>query len=281
MSEILKLKNVSKSYEGFKLDNINLTLDSGFIMGLIGPNGSGKSTTIKLILNLIKPDNGNIEVFGKKYPDNEKEIKNDIGFVLDQNHFYNHLTIHKMAKVIAPFYDRWSFESFYEYVDRFSLPVDKKIEVLSKGMKMKTSLAIALSHDAKLLLMDEPTSGLDPVVRDEFISILSELMLDERKSVIFSTHITSDLDKIADYIVFLKDGKVVLNQTKMDILENYSVVKGSKDILDQITPLLIGTRIHEYGFDALTSKKRELRNIEGIVLEKASLDDIVVYNTRR
>lgn len=197
MEKILEIKNVSKQYDDFSLKNINISLDRGYVMGFIGPNGAGKSTTIKLIMNLIKKDSGQIKVFGLDHEKDEMKIKEKIGFVYDENHFYEELTVHEMKNMIRPFYKRWDEKLFAKYVKEFKLPIKKTIKHLSKGMKMKFSLAVALSHHAELLIMDEPTSGLDPLIRSELLDILRILIEDENKAVFFSTHITSDLEKIA------------------------------------------------------------------------------------
>ena len=192
MEKILELTNVSKHYKDFSLKNINLSLARGFVMGFVGPNGAGKSTTIKLIMNLIQKDSGSIKIFGLDYEKDEIKIKEKIGFVYDENHFYDDLTVEEMKNIIRPFYKNWDEAMFSKYVKEFQLPLNKQIKHLSKGMKMKFSLSIALSHHAELLIMDEPTSGLDPIIRSELLSILRTLMEDENKSVFFSTHITSD-----------------------------------------------------------------------------------------
>lgn len=196
MENILEVTNLTKHYPGFSLNNVSFTLKRGFIMGFIGPNGAGKSTTIKLIMNLMKKDKGNIHLFGLDHLKHELEVKERIGFVYDENVFYEELTVKEMKNIIRPFYRRWNEETFQYYVKQFDLPLTKQIKHLSKGMKMKLSLAIALSHEAELLIMDEPTSGLDPIVRSEILDILQHIMEDERKGVFFSSHITSDLDKI-------------------------------------------------------------------------------------
>ncbi len=217
------------------MENINLKLDRGYIMGFIGPNGSGKSTTIKLIMNLIKKDDGDIKIFGMDNIKHEKEVKERIGFVYDENYFYDHVNIETMKKIIAPFYKGWDDKIFYKYLKSFDLDPKKKIKNLSKGMKMKFSLALALSHNAELIIMDEPTAGLDPVFRREILDILYDLIQDENKSVFFSTHITTDLEKIADYITFINKGKLVFSQNKDEIMEKYTLVKGGLDFLNEET----------------------------------------------
>lgn len=284
MEPILEIKNLRKNFNTFCINNINLTLERGYIMGFIGPNGAGKSTTIKLIMNLMRKDGGEINVFGKDNVKHEIEIKNKIGFVLDENHFYEEITITEMKNIIAPFYKQWDDKLFAKYAKDFQLPPSKKIKELSKGMKMKFSLAVALSHNAELLIMDEPTSGLDPVIRSELLDILTELIQDENKGIFFSTHITSDLDKIADYITFIDNGEIVLNETKDDLLENYGIVKGPKELTGLIDARnLIGVRENRYGFEALVRNKNEvIRSCKGKgMMEKPTLEDVMVYFTRR
>ncbi|MEZ2716456.1 ABC transporter ATP-binding protein [Niallia circulans] len=279
----LELINVSKSRQGFSLDKINITLKKGFIMGFIGPNGAGKSTTIKLIMNLIKKDSGMIKVFGLDNEKHSMKIKERIGFVYDDNHFYEELTIKEMKNIIRPFYSQWEESTFLKYVKDFSLPMDKKINELSKGMKMKFSLAIALSHQAELLIMDEPTSGLDPLVRTELLDVLQTLIQDENKAIFFSTHITSDLDKIADYITLINNGQIILSKTKDELLEEYTMVKG-KDSTQIINDKnLIGLKSNDFGFEALCKNKEEVRKQFGnsYFYEKPTLEDIMVFYTRR
>lgn len=284
MEPVLEIRNLRKKFRDFSLDDISITLDRGFIMGFIGPNGAGKSTTIKLILNLMKRDSGEIKIFGKDNIKHEIDVKNKIGFVLDENYFYDEVTVSEMKNIISPFYRKWDDNAFDKYIKQFDLPPKKKIKDLSKGMKMKFSLAIALSHHAELLIMDEPTSGLDPVVRSELLDILSDLMQDENKGVFFSTHITSDLDKIADYIVFINNGRLVLNTTKDDIRDNYGLVKGPKGLVSKNDiNKFIGIRENDFGFEALVMDKSEVKKAyrENVVIEKPTLEDIMVYYTRR
>jgi ABC-2 type transport system ATP-binding protein len=284
MTPLLEIKNLRKNYTAFSLKDISFTLERGFIMGFIGPNGAGKSTTIKLILNLIKKDGGEIKIFGKDNIKNEREVKNKIGFVLDESYYYEDVTLLEMKNIVAPFYKEWDDEAFHRHLKNFNLPAEKKIKELSKGMKMKYSLAIALSHHADLLIMDEPTSGLDPLVRSELLDILTELIQDENKGVLFSTHITSDLDKVADYVALIRDGEIVLNDSKDDILERHGLVKGPKEILKQLdSDNVIGVRENRYGFEALVrDKNRVLKRFkEGVMTEKPTLDDILIYYTGR
>lgn len=284
MENILEVKNLRKDFKDFSLKNISFSLERGFIMGFIGPNGAGKSTTIKLIMNLLKRDAGEIKVFGLGNIKDEMKVKNKIGFVYDENYFYEELTVNEMKRVIAPFYKEWDDRGFKKYIKDFNLPEEKKIKELSKGMKMKFSLAIALSHDAQLLIMDEPTSGLDPIVRSELLDILSYIMQDEKKGVFFSTHITSDLDKIADYVTLLNNGEIVLSRPKDEILDNYGLVKGGNELLDRDTlKNFIGVKENQFGFEGLVKDKNQVKKIfkEKIVVERPSLEDVMLYYTRR
>lgn len=284
MENILEIKNLRKEYKDFTLKDINFTLPRGFVMGFIGPNGAGKSTTIKLIMNLIKKNSGEINILGMDNVKQEKQIKEKIGFVYDENYFYEELSIKSMAGIIASFYKNWDEKTFEKYIKQFGLNKDKKIKDLSKGMKMKFSLAIALSHKAELIIMDEPTSGLDPVFRSEILDILYSLIQDENISIFFSTHITTDLEKIADYITFLNNGSIEFSDEKDSIMDRYSIVKGSKDLLDRDTKKeFIKVRENSYGFEALTNNVQRVKSLfrDKVVIERASLEDIMVFSVKR
>lgn len=284
MENILEIANLRKEYQDFTLNNISFNLKRGYIMGFIGPNGAGKSTTIKLIMNLIKRDRGEIKVFGLDNIENEVEIKQRIGFVYDENYYYEELTINEIKRIIAPFYRNWDESIFQKYIKEFELSLKKKIKDLSKGMKMKFSLAIALAHNADLIIMDEPTSGLDPIFRNEILDILANLLQDENKGVLFSTHITSDLDKVADYITFINKGNIVFSKSRDEIMDNYAVVKGNKELIDQDTRKeFLGLRKNKFGFAALTDNVAQIKKIfpeESLIVEKASLEDIMLYTVR-
>lgn len=276
---ILKVEDLCKTYKDFSLDNISFSLEKGYVMGFIGTNGAGKSSTIKLIMNMIKKDSGTIEVFGKDNLKHEVELKNRIGFVYDENIYFEDFTIGAMKNLICPFYSKWDDKQFYKYIKEFDLDPKKKIKKLSKGMKTKFSLAVALSHNAELIIMDEPTAGLDPVFRRELLEILHYIMEDENKGMFFSTHITGDLDKIADYITFINDGKIVFSESKEKIDEMYFIVKGPRECVDEhIKKLLIGYKENSFGFEGLTNNSKVIKEILGekIILEKASLEDIMI-----
>jgi ABC-2 type transport system ATP-binding protein len=283
VANILEVNNLSKKFKGFHLDNVSFSIPYGYVMGFIGPNGAGKTTTIKLIMNLLNKDGGEIRVFGRDHQDFEKEIKQKIGFVYEECCYYEDLSVTEMKRVIAPFYRDWDEPVFQRYQSRFGLPAGKKIKELSRGMKTKFSLAVALSHHADLIILDEPTSGLDPVFRDEFLEILRELMQDEAKGVLFSTHITPDLDKIADYICFIDKGSIVFCDDKDEILNKYNIVKGGKDLLTEETrSLFISIRESEFGFQALCGDTARIKSQLGdrVIVEKAGLDDIMLYTIR-
>ena len=256
MGPILEIKGLKKEFKDFSLKGIDITLEKGYIMGFVGPNGAGKTTTIKLMMNLLRKDSGKIKIFGMDHVKYEQEIKNRIGFVYDENNYYEELTVSEMKWVVAPFYKTWNEESFQKYINEFQLPVKKKIKDLSKGMKMKFSLTMALSHNADLLIMDEPTSGLDPLVRSELLEILTQIIQDEKKAVFFSTHITSDLDRIADYVTLIHEGQIVLSLEKDELLNNYGLIKGSKDVLNKDSRKdFINVKENQFGFKAVKDKK--------------------------
>ena len=280
---MLEIKSLNKKFNTFELKNVSFELKPGYIMGFIGPNGAGKSTVIKLIMNLLKKDSGEIKIFDKDNVKNEKQIKDRIGFVYDESYFYEDLSLKQMKKIIAPFYSKWSDETFCNYIAKFNLDEKMKIKNLSKGMKMKYSLALALSHDADLIIMDEPTSGLDPIFRREMLDILYDIIQDENKSVFFSTHITTDLEKIADYITFIDDGEVVFSKSKEEILEEYKLIKGNGELIDSdIKKEFIGIRVTDVGFEALSNDVKKIQKLFGdqIIIEKATLEDIMYFTIK-
>lgn len=280
VENILEIRNLSKNYSNFKLENVSFNIEKGYIMGFIGPNGSGKTTTIKLIMNLIKRNSGEIKVFGLDNIHHEKEIKNRIGFVYDESNYYDNLSIKDNAKLIADFYEKWNWSVFNKYLSVFGLDDKQKIKELSKGMKTKFALATALSHEAELLLMDEPTSGLDPVSRQEIINILQEYIEDGNKSVLFSTHIISDIEKMADYVTFINKGNIVFSDEKLKIEDEYRIVKGGLDVLDSsLSADLIKIKKNKYGFSGITKDYIKIQNKYGskIVIDKPNIEEIMLY----
>ena len=283
MPNVLEIENLNKDYGDFKLKDVSFALPQGYIMGLIGPNGAGKTTIIKLILNLLRRDEGQIKVFGLDNVNDEVAVKSRIGFVHDTPFFNELLTLKSIKATVAPFYKDWDDKLFYRLLREFDLPVRKPFRMLSRGMKMKFALAVAFSHHADFIILDEPTSGLDPVFRRELLARLSALLQDEKKSVLFSTHITSDLERIADYITFIHNGRIVFSKARDEVLEKWAVVKAGNDLLNEnIRTFFKGIRIREFGFEALTSDAAEARRrfAGNAVIEKASLEDIMFYMTR-
>lgn len=279
MQNALEIKGLCKEYPGFALKDISFRLPSGYIMGLIGPNGAGKTTIIKLILNMIERQAGEITVFGLDNIEHEAAIKSRIGFVHEEPRYYGYLKAREIDSLFARFYTSWDKESFSRLCEEFSIPGNKRISTLSRGTKMKLSLALALAHNADLLLMDEPTTGLDPVFRREFLMKLSQLIQDENKAVLFSTHITSDLERTTDFITYIQNGKMLFSTTKDELFEKWAVVKGGNDILNPETEkLFLGIRKSEVGFKALTSNKEHLRHTfsgKDFLLEKPSLEELM------
>ncbi|MGY0694553.1 ABC transporter ATP-binding protein [Virgibacillus sp. FSP13] len=280
MENVVELKNVTKKFKDFSVKNIDLQVKQGFVTGFIGANGAGKSTTIKMMMNLLKPDVGEVKLFGLDYTTHEKAIKERIGFVYDGNVFFEGLNLKDIKRIVAPAYKHWDDTLFYQYVEQFELPLNKAMKTFSKGMQMKASLAIALSHYAELIIMDEPTAGLDPIFRRELLDLLQELMIDGNRTIFFSTHITTDLDRIADYIAFIQRGEIVFNQSIHDVAENYALVKGRMDLLDRDTEKAF-VHIHRAptGFEALTDNIKAVKNIfeDTVIIERASLEDIMYY----
>ncbi|MDR0992258.1 MAG: ABC transporter ATP-binding protein [Ruminococcus sp.] len=266
MNNILEVKEIVKKYPDFLLDNISFTLPRGYIMGFIGSNGAGKTTTIKAILGIIKTDSGEISA-----PPNDK-----IGIVMDTPFYIDEWTSVDTEKAIAPFYSRWNSETFTGYLKKFNLDPKKKIKDMSRGMKVKIQIAAALSHDAELLILDEPTSGLDPVARDEVCDILRDFVSDEKKSVLFSTHITTDLEKTADFITFIGGGKLLYTGEKDGLLEKYVRVSGGlSDISAEQKKQIIGYREHSTGFEGMMlSSEKSPKNV---LRDPVSLDEIIVF----
>lgn len=278
MSNVLEVNRLKKDYGAFKLNDVSFSLQEGCITGFIGVNGAGKTTTIKSILGLVLKDGGSVKLFGKEISKNEQELKNHIGVVLDEGCFYEEMTLKEMKNVIAPAYTNWDEKIFRNYINRFDLNIKQKISTLSKGMKMKYSIALALSHHADLLIMDEPTSGLDPLIRSEILDIVLEFIKEEGKSVFFSTHITSDLDKIADVLILIDKGEILLNEEKDLILDTYGVVKGDSNLLnDENRKLFLNIKESRYNFEAITNRKNDVhRYMNGVIIERPTIEDIML-----
>ena len=235
MSEnILEVKGLTKDYGDFVLDKLTFTVPKGVIMGLIGENGAGKSTTINCILNEISKTDGNIEIFGKDYLSEEIEIKDKIGVVFDENHFPDIFTPNEIGTYMSGIYSKWERNTYVNYLSKFELPADKRVKDFSKGMKVKLAFAVALSHKAELLILDEATSGLDPIIRDDILDILIDFVQDENHSVLVSSHIISDLEKVADYITFIHKGKLVFTHSKDELVDNYGEMSCGAVVFDNL-----------------------------------------------
>ncbi len=280
MGLVLKLKDVTKRFRGFTLDTVSFGFPAGYIMGLVGPNGSGKTTIIKLIMNLLTADGGEIELFGLNSIEHELEVKQKIGFVYDESPFFEDLTMRDMTRIISPFYKNWDQNIYRDYMKRFNLLDNQKIKTLSKGMKMKYALVVALSHDAELLILDEPTSGLDPLIRNELLDILSEVIQDGNCSILFSTHITSDLDRLADYVTLINGGDLVFSKSREDLQQDYALISGESSLLGtELRTHLVGYKENQFGFEGLVRQKHELRVLmaDKAVLSTPTIEDIMVY----
>lgn len=277
---IVECKNIVKNRKDFSIHNLNIAIPQGYITGFIGPNGSGKTTTIQLIMNILNVDEGEIKLFGEEHTNHH--LKQKIGFVYDDLYMYEEFNIKKMKSLTAPLYDTWNEELFLTYLHAFDLPLKKKIKHFSKGMKMKCSLLFALSHEPEFIIMDEPTSGLDPIFRREILELLQELMVRENQTIFLSTHITTDLDRIADYIIFIDQGKIMFQKSLEEIREEFHLIKGNLKHLDADThQLFIGVRETNLGFSALFQGDVDIFSecTADLIIEQASLEDIMYYMT--
>ncbi len=279
----IEIKKITKKYDGFTLDDLSFNVPKGSIMGFVGQNGAGKSTTINTILNIIKPDEGEIKIFGLDHIKDEIEIKKSISAVFDELPFHEELNAKQLNAVLGNFFPQWSKETFQSYLDKFALPSKKKFAKFSKGMKMKVQIAAALSHNAKLLIMDEATTGLDPVVRNEILDIFLEYLQDEDHSILMSSHITSDLEKIADSVTFIDKGKLLLTGYKDDILAVHGLIKCSKsDYAELDKNDIISARINDYSVEALVNDKEKcLKKYSGAVIDPTTLEEIMLYYVNR
>jgi len=283
MDNALEIEGVCKSYKDFALNEVAFRLPRGYIMGLIGPNGAGKTTLIKLILNLIRRDGGSIRVFGLDNLTHEAEIKSRIGFVPDEPRLHEDVTLENLKSATAPLYPHWDEGRFRTLASEFGLPLRKKFKALSHGTRTRFMLAQALCHGAELVLLDEPTTGLDPVFRRKLLDMLAGVLQDERVSILYSTHITSDLERAADFVTFLRNGRVVFSSPKDEVIGSWGVVKGGRELLNAETRAFFeGVRVREHGFEGLTSRVHEARHLFGdrAVINPASLDDIMVLMGR-
>ncbi len=275
----IEINKLVKKYDGFTLGELDLKLPKGSIMGFVGQNGAGKSTTIKSILNIVRRDSGDIKIFGMDNVENEKQIKEDIAVVFDTFPFHDTLNAATLDKILKRVYRKWNSSTFLKYLEQFNLPLKKKFGQFSKGMKMKLQIAVSLSHDARLLIMDEATSGLDPVVRSEMLDVFMEYMQNEENSILMSSHITSDLERIADSIAFIHNGKIIMSGYKDDILEKHGIIKCSKDMLSCIAEDdIVSARISDFDVSVMIRDREKCtQKYSGALIENVTLDDIMLF----
>lgn len=271
----LVVTELRKEYPGFTLDSVSLTIPQGYIMGFVGENGAGKTTTIRSILNVINRDGGSIKIFGKDIDVHELEIKHEIGYVSGDT-FYPKKKLRDIARVYKRFFRHWDQAVYSSYLRKFNLDENKKLEELSKGMAMKFSIALALSHHARLLILDEPTSGLDPVARDTLLEVFQTLVEEAEVSILYSTHITSDLEKCADFITMIQGGRIIESAQKDDLIEKYRLVQGPPEALAGLRDRTIAAKSNAFGVTALV-ENRGIEGNSGLNIARPTLDDIIIY----
>lgn len=279
----IEIRNLQKNYKNFSLTIDKLDIPEGYITGFIGPNGSGKTTTIKSLLGMVKPDSGEIKILNADI-NKDTKTKEDIAYVGDESGFLEESKLSNLHKIISKFYSNWDEELYKKYINKFQIDESKNYKDLSKGQKKQFELIIALSHHPKLLIMDEPTSSLDPIIRNEFLELIQDHMEMDNMTVFYSTHITTDLDKSADYIVMIYKGKILLKGEKDEILDNHVIVKSKKDLIDaSIKKDFISLKEYDFGFEGLISNRKKAYELFGneAIYEKCTLEDILLYYTRR
>lgn len=277
MKNIIEVKNLVKKYKnGFELNIPKLSIPSGLIIGLIGENGVGKTTFIKSFLNIIKIDSGDIKIFNSDY--HNESIKEDIGVVLDESFFPEILNASDIDKIMSSIYSKWDSKLYYKYINEFNLPIDKQIKEMSKGMKKKLEIITALSHQPKLLILDEPTSGLDPVVRSEILDLFLKFVSDEEHTILLSTHITSDLEQIADQIVFINKGTIILNENKDEIIDNYGILKCDENLFNKLDKKeVLRYRKNKYSYEVLIKEKNAVRKkYKNSIVDNITLDNLML-----
>lgn len=279
MEYVLELKDVSKDYEDFRLERISFSVPKGCICGFIGQNGAGKTTTISLILDIIKKDGGSIAVFGQDMEAQGAALKEKIGVVFDEMGFHEFLTANEINSIMKNIYQNWREEVFFDYLKRFSLPKKKRCGSFSRGMRMKLQIAVALSHEAELLIMDEPTSGLDPIVRNEILQIFQEFVMEENHTILLSSHITGDLERIADMVTFIDHGKIILSGDKNELLERHGLIKCKKEEFNHIDPEdIVSYRQSAFCTEVLVPDRAKCaRKYRGMVMERTTLEEIMIF----
>ena len=279
MENVIEIENLCKSYDGFSLDNVSLCVPAGSITGFIGQNGAGKTTTIYSLLNLINTDSGSIRIFGMDYREKETEIKERIGIVFDEMGYHDSMTPFQLNRMMKNVYHNWQEDVFFQYLERFGLPARKKCGKFSRGMRMKLQIAVALSHKADLLILDEPTSGLDPIVRNEMLNIFQTFMEEENHTVLLSSHIISDLERIADEITFIDKGRILLSDNKDKILEQHGLLKVKKADLDRVDKAdIIAVKKSTYGAEILVKNRSEChQKYPDLLMDSPTLEEIMLF----
>lgn len=282
MECVLDINSITKVYKDFTLSDVSFAIPKGTIMGFIGENGAGKTTTMRAILNLISVNSGSIAIFGKDMNKSEKAIKSDLGVILDESGFPEYMKVKDVNMIMKDIHKNWDEKQFFASVKRFDLPLQKRIKQLSKGMKMKLMIIIAMSHHAKLLILDEPTSGLDPIVRDEILDMFLDFIQDEEHSILFSSHITSDIEKVCDYITCIHKGRIMFSKGKDELLETHGVIKGNEDDLSKLpSEMVVGVRRNSFGCEILINDKEHARRyVPTAILDPVSLEEIMLYMIR-
>ena len=279
--KLIDIQHLNKKYPSFELKDVSFSLESGYIMGFIGKNGAGKTTTMKSMLHLVHPDSGKIFLNGMDMDQNELEIKQSVGIVFGGIDYYPETKIKKLKNTIRPFYKEWNEELFQKMINHFEIDENKKVKELSAGMKVKIAVAMQMAHNARLLILDEPTSGLDPASRDDLILLFQKYIEDGEHSILFSTHITSDLEKCADYITYIKDGRIINSTDKETFESNYLIVNGKKeDLSPENKDKIIGLNIHSLGFEGMINAQDKAL-FSGCMIEAASLEDVMVHQERK
>lgn len=280
MNNILELKEVSKTFpqSNFTLDKISFSLPYGAIMGFVGENGAGKTTTIGCILNTVAKDNGTITLFGKEMQDNDTDLREKIGVVYDGDNFPSYLTAGQLSKIMQGLYKKWDNSLYQKYLNDFHLPVEQKIKNYSRGMTMKLAISVSLSHHPQLLILDEATSGLDPIMRDEILDVFLDFVQEEDHSILLSSHITSDLEKIADYITFIHDGKLIMTASKNDLVYNYAVMRCRESQFLALNPSdILAYRKRDFQIDVLVLNGKEAqKKYKDVVVDHVSIDEIML-----
>jgi len=279
MEFAIEMRNVTKQYHKFALDHIDFNVPKGCVVGLIGENGAGKTTLIKAILNLIKADSGEVLIQNRIMTEADCDIREEIGVVFDGTSFPEELKVRQLARVLSGIFRNWDEQKFHTYMETFHLPYDKKIKEFSRGMKMKLNIAAALSHHAKLLILDEATGGLDPVVRDDILDILLEFMQDEEHSILISSHIISDIEKIADHITFIREGKIIFTKDKDDLLYNYGILKCKESELGSFDPgHFLSVRRNAFHCEVLIDNRNGfIERYRDCIVDPASIEDIMLF----